>query len=903
MGFWSKLKRSTGDWDDGDIREELESHLEMEEADRSDRRKSRMRLGNLTQIEEESRQAGLYPWLESVVRDVQYGWRQIRKTPVLSAAVVLSLAIGLGANTAIFSLVDAALIRPLPVADPEQLHVVLWSNDGWLEGIDGMNGASRAPSTDGRMFFSSISEPVFHAFAERQTAFEELAGFAGAASMAISVDGGQAEQVDVQYVSVNFFRILGIRPAVGRWFVEGGELGGEVPVVVSHRYWTNYLGADPDVLNAQLRINNQPVRVIGVAPAGFFGLSVGQWVDAYAPLGARTVLLPYDQRGAQGDAPGFWWVQMLGRLPSGINGETAAAQATGLLRNVAAESLGIETVDQMKLEVEPAERGVNPMDEETARPLWILSLLVGVLLLVVCANVANLLLSRSVARQRELAVRAALGASKARLFRQQITESGLFAALGGVIGLGLGYVLARGVQGLYLTGYDASNTFDLHVDARILLFSAAVSVLTAFLFGIAPAVRGSRAEVNETLKSHSKSVTEGRQWFRKGLVASQFALCFTALVASGLLGRSLTNLLDIEVGFDTGNLSYATVHPQQLGYDASRMEAYLSQFDEALEAIPGVRNAAPLEVQLLSGHVNMTGVATPNGPKQPEGAPFSIDFAVLEGTVGEGVLETLGIPLLQGRTLEARDRSSDARVAVVDEWFASRYFPDENPVGKFFEDSMGEPVQVVGLVGDARYISLRGLQLPTVYRPMPPGGSSGAVSFAIRSSLPSAELAKAVRQAAAAVDPAVPVTEFHTQTELIDRLLRSERLLAFVSAALSIVALVLAGVGLGGLLIYTVAQRTNEIGVRMALGAGAGQIIRLVLGQSLWMVAGGIVVGVPLAYVAGRYLESTLFELGPLDTVSAVGSLAILVLIALLATWLPARRAAGISPVAALREE
>lgn len=902
MGMWSRIRKTLrGDHHSAEIQEELQFHLDMDIAGGRDQHEARMRLGNVTRIQEETRSMGIVEWLDSALQDARYGLRQLRKTRALVAAAVVSLTIGVGANTAIFSLVDAAILRPLPVKDPDALRIVEWTNKGHFEAIQNING-DVWPLPEGRFQVSSVSANLYRRLALEQTVFEALMGISDADFVAIAADAAPAEQASLQYVSSNFFQGLGTLPVIGRPFRDEEDRVGQEPVVVvSHRFWMRRLGGRSDVLDRSVRINNMPVRIVGVAPPGFFGLRAGQWTDVYAPLAMRVALRLSEREGVpRGENDRSWWVRQMGRLKPGITEAAARAQIAGLFRNMAVpEGAKIEPARIPELITLPGRRGFNALNSNDAGALWILLLLVGVLLLIVCANVANLLLSRSVGRQRESAVRLALGAARTRLFRQHLIESGVLALLGGAAGLALGYVLAQSVHLLFQTGRDASSAFDLHLDPRILAYTGACAIITAFLFGLAPAVMAARADVGDALKVQARSIMGGRLRLPRLLVSIQIALCLTALVAAGLLGRSLENLKLVDVGFDRKNLAYASVNPWQASYSPERVGAYADRVREELARLPGVLRVSPIEVRLLEGSENSSTVSIP-------GRPYPRDTnGVHYNRVGTGLFETLRIPIVTGRAIDGRDIRPDAEAVVVDDLFARRFFPNENPVGRrfgYFEEN--NRYEIVGVVRGSRYNSLRGDAAPTVYHPYLPGELKGwPIHFAIRSALDPARLAEAVRRAVASVDPAVPLTEFHTQTGLIDRLLRTERLLGFVSGAFGLVALTLAAIGLGGLLVYAVARRTNEIGVRMALGATAGDVVRTVLRDSLGMVGAGVLIGLPCAYAVAKLLKTALFGLEPMDPWTAVLSFFSLLVVALVAAWIPARRAARIDPMTALREE
>lgn len=907
MGLWSRIKKTLSpDHYSEEIQEELQFHLHMEMADGRDQREARLRLGGLTRIKEETRAVGIVEWLDSVLQDARYGLRQLRKTPALVIAVVLSLTIGMGANTAIFSLVDAAILRPLPVEDPGSLRIIEWTNHGFPEGVSNINGDFESLSGD-MVQASSVGAHLYRRLAREQTGFQALMGIADPNSVAISIDSFPAEQVSLQYVGSNFFEGMRVQPVVGRSFREDEDRVGNEPVlIVSHRFWMSRLGGDRAALNRNARINNVPARIVGVAPPGFFGATPGAWTDIYTPLAMRVAFEPSEGKGPRGEDDSDWWVRPIARVKPGVPEAAARVQIAGLFRSLATPpGKKLEPNKIPELTWSPGRRGVGALDTRDVSALWILMLLVGVLLLIVCMNVANLLLARSVRRHRESAVRLALGAARMRLFRQHLIESGVLALLGGAAGIAFGLVLAQSIQLLFQAGRDASSAFDLHLDPRVLGYTGAISVVTAFLFGLAPAVQAARADLNDALKTQSRSVGGGRLRLPRLLVSLQIALCLAALVAAGLLGRSLENLKWVDIGFDRQNLSYATVDPRHAGYQAEQVGPYMDRVREELARIPGVLGVSPVEVRLLSGNGNMSTVQIPGRPSRTEPGMVSRMEAADVNRVGDGLLETLRIPLVAGRTIERRDVRPNAGAVVVDELFARRFFPNQNPLGQRFGffNSKKDQYEIVGVARDSLYNSLRSDPVPNIYAPYVPSDLKGPIHFAIRSSIDPRRLSEAVRTSVASVDPAVPLTEFHTQTALIDRLLRTERLLAFLSGAFSLVALLLAAIGIGGLLAYSVARRTNEIGIRIAVGAKAGDVMRMVMVDALRMVGAGVFIGLPCAYGVAKVLSSALFQLKTLDPAIASFSLFALVATALIAAWLPARRAAATDPMAALREE
>jgi predicted permease len=904
MGVWSRLKKTfRGGRHNAEIQEELEFHLSMDAARGQTPRDARMRLGNLTRIGEETRSMGIFEWVDSAWQDARYGLRQLRKAPALAAAVVLSIAIGVGANTAIFTLVDAALLKPLPVQDPEALRIVQWTANGFPEGVENING-DFGPAAGGRVSGSSVSAVLYRKLAGEQTAYGALIGAADPNSATVKIDASPAEQLSLQYVSANFFQGLGSPLSVGRGFRTDEDRAGEAPVVVvSNRFWRRVLGGVQDAQEHSIRINNIPARIVGVAPDGFFGLRPGEWVDVYAPLAARAAFLPGSPGQPRRENDRDWWVRMVARSRPDVPETAARAEAARLFRNLI-ETPGADPKSLPELISLPGRRGLAGLGARDANALWILTLLVGVLLLLVCANVANLLLARSVDRQRESAVRLALGAARGRLFRQHWIESGFLALLGGAAGLGLGYLLAQSLHLLFEGGRGPGSGFDLHISLRVLGYTGALSALTAFLFGLAPAVRAVRVDLQHALKTQTRSVIGGRMRLPRALVCVQIALCLSALVAAGLLGRTLGNLKSLDVGFDRRNLAYATVNPSQEGYTAESMPGYTERLREQLARIPGVSGVSRVEVRLVAGNGNFAHILVPGQAAHIQRGVIAPSEGATLNHVDEAFFTTIRIPLLAGRTFEPRDLGAHPGVAVVDERFARRFFPSQNPIGQRFyfgsHDTDGHVI--AGVVRATRYRDLRGELVPNVFEPLAPSEFRGAAHFAMRTSIDPKLLSEAVRRAVASVDPAVPLIAFRTQDELIDGVLRTERLLSFVSGAFGLVALALAAVGLGGLLAYAVARRTNEIGVRMALGAAAGDVIAMVLRDSLWMVAGGILLGLPCAYAVGRVLKTSLFQLEPVDPLTGALAFAALLTVALLAAWIPAQRAARIEPVIALRE-
>jgi predicted permease len=904
MGLWSRLSRTFHPRHrDEEIEEELQFHIDMKQREGLDSRAARVKFGNPSRLKEETRAQGILVWLESLFRDIRYGLRQLRRSPALTLVVVLSLALGIGANSAIFSLVDAALLKALPVKDSQSLRLVSWTNQGWPDVLCNMLSGDFDGNPTGVVRASSIAPRVYRELARKQSGFASLIGFSDPGMAAVTAGDRPAEQFEVQYVSANFFRGLGVPPRLGRAFsTEEDRVGQRVLVVISDRFWRRRFGGREDVLGQTLRINNVPAEVIGVAPPEFFGVQIGEWVDLYAPLSAQVALSPrvkLDQ--SLGEADSFWWVRLMGRLKPGVSETQAREQLSALFqRLVVPEGVHIESAKIPKLITSPGHRGFDPVGTDKSQALWILLLLVGLVLLIVCANVANLLLSRAVVRQRESAICLALGAARLRLMRQYLIESVSLAAAGGLLGLFLSHLLAQAIHSFIRADLKIGG-FDIHVGTRILVFTSLISLLTALLFGIAPAWQLSKTSVNDALKAHSRTLMTGRMRLPRALVVLQIALSLTVLVAAGLLGRSLTNLKSMEIGFNRENLVYASVDPWSAGYKPEQVRQYVNRLRARLEIIPGVSRVATVEERPLSGNSNITVINIPGRSYRQDGSDNA-----LVNTVSDGLFEALGIPLVAGRRFQLRDMGPKSDAVIVDELFIRRFYPHENPLGRQFGTGPKptELYRIVGVVKSSRYNTLREAIRPTMYRPSSTATSPGSnVNFVIRASVDMRQVAGAIREAAAAVDSSVPVVEIKTQTALIDHLLLVDRLLSILSSAFGVLAVILSAIGLIGLLAYAVARRTGEIGIRIALGASQRDVVHLVLNDSLWLVGAGILAGLPGAFFVGRLLKHTLFNLQPTDPATAAMALMILGTVAVIATWLPASRAARIDPMMAIREE
>jgi predicted permease len=884
-----------------EIDEELAFHLAMRAAAEGDPRRARLRFGNPWSIREDVRAAGILAWLDGVLRDLTMAGRQLRRSWIVTVAVVLTLALGIGANTAIFGLVDAAILRPLPVRHPASLHLVTWESPGWPEGLADSHRGDLDGDAQTRMRGSSSSPRLHRALAREQPAGTALIGFSDASAVTVTLDRRGGEEVNLQYVSANFFGELGVAPAIGRPLTAADDaLGRPLAVVISHRLWQRHFADRPGLADAAIRVNGTLATVVGVAPPGFFGVAIGEWIDLYAPLAAEVTLTRSpDDTTPLAERDQYWWVRQMIRLPAAVDSRHSATALTSVYqRLVVPEGASIPPAQRPILVLAPGSHGYQRLSDADTRALWVLWLLVGLVLLIACANVANLLLARAVGRRREAAVRLALGAGRARLVRLQLVESFVVAGLGGALGLAGGLALARVVDAVLQR--SPLDHFAISLDWRLAGFALGASVGAALLFGLAPALRLARADVHDALKAHTRAVTSGHLRLPRLLVAVQVGLCLAVLVAAGLLSQTLSALRFSDVGFERDQVVYLTVNPWRAGLHASDVEPYVQRLRTAFAAVPGVMRVATIGSRPLSGSSSQTQANFPGRTLAPDAN------RVLVNELGEGLVETLGLRVIAGRAFQTEDMVEGAAAAMVDRRFAERFFPGQPAVGQRFGTGRDgtDTYLIVGVLENSRYHSLRRDPEPTMYRPMRAAVRKNRdVHFAIRTGMDSRQLAPALRAAALAVNPDVPVTAVATQTSLVDRMIRTERLLSLASTAFGVVALALAAVGLAGLLAYAVSRRTAEIGVRMAMGAAPRDVAWMVMRDSLRLVSLGVVFGVPGAYGVGRLLKSTVVGVDAHDPATLTLALVTLTTVAAVAAWLPARRAAAIDPMTALREE
>lgn len=865
------------------------------------------RLAREARIHSQNRTGGSL--MGSFLQDLRYGIRMLLKSKAFTAIAVLSLALGIGANTALFSLVDAVMLKLLPVKNPNELVLFNWLSGprGLSRGITGTT--NRDPN--GMVTSTSFSYLTFERIRDNNQTLSDVFAFAQLYELNVSIEG-QPEIAGGQLVSGNYYSGLGVQTIMGRTIAADDDIPSATPVaVITYRYWQHRFAKDPEIVGKTVSINNVPVTIIGVTPPEFFGaLQVGESADLSIPFSMQPRLNP---RESDLTKPWYWWVQIMGRLKPGVSGAEAAAAFEGIFQQSAQEgwTAALSQLpstaqlqnpaprDVPKLRWGSGSQGLTEARREYSQPLSILMVIVGLVLLIACANVANLLLARSATRQKEIAVRLALGASRWRLVRQLLTESVLLAGLGGTAGM----LFAYWGKDLLLTlrpwgGSDLS--LNLKLDLRVLGFTLAVSLATGLLFGLAPALRATSVDLTPALKDNSRSVIATRSLLTKSLLVVQVAMSLVLLVGAGLFVRTLRNLENVDVGFNRDNVLLFNVEPALNGYSNAQIAQLYQRMTERLDAVPGVRSSTISLIPLLSGRGRTSSIYLQGHTEQ---SGQSDDAKV--NTVGPAFFDTLEIPILMGRNLSLADSETAPKVAVVNQLLAQKYFGDENPLGRRFGFGSAQnsaQIEIVGVVKDAKYTGARDDTEPTIYLPYLQSIPKWA-TFIVRTNGNPISMIASIRESMHEIDNNLPLFDIKTQNQQAEESLSQERLFATLSSFFGILALLLACIGLYGVMSYGVARRTNEIGIRMALGASAPRVTRMVMRETMWVVLLGVAIGIGAALAGTRLIASSLFGLAPTDPISIAIAVLTMITVATVAGYLPARRAAKVDPMVALRYE
>jgi predicted permease len=861
-----------------ELSEELESNLELHIADNllagmspdEARRAAVIKFGGLEPARERYRDRRSLPFLDHLVQDLRQAMRGFGRNPLFSAVIILSLGLAIGANTAIFSVIDALLLRDLPVREPDRLVTV------------SQTGTPRGPKE-----ISNISYGLFRQLESERRALDGVFTFHGKPRSNVIIDA-QGEVTDMLVASHSYFAVLGVQPFLGRGFAPGDEN----VAVISHRYWQRRLGAARDIVGRTITIDRAPYTIIGVTPPEFFGVIVGTWTDVTIPATGLT-----DENSK------LAWV--MARLGSGVTEQQARDALTAHARSWGDPRGRSEAA----IALEPASRGLSFLRARFSRPLQVLMATVVLVLLIACANIAGLLLARASARRHEIAVRAGLGAGRPRLVRQLLTESMLLALAGGLLGIALAVSLRSLAPALMSTLKDPVG-IDLGLNARVLMFTLLLSTLTGIVFGVLPALQSTRGDLVTSLKDTSRATGASQARLRHALVVVQIALALLLVSGASLFTRSLGNLRNIDTGFRRDSVLLLSLEPNAIGYKDQQVLHLFEQILDRVEQIPGVRSATVLRHNLLAnGHGNTTIVVPGRVPKSEDRLELEPGFAFESGarlfSVGPRFVETLGMTLVEGRDLTRADRQGTRRVAIVNETFARHYFPDQSPLGRRFGHSPDAvDIEIVGVIKDVRHVRLREQPVRSVYAACLQDPQCWRdTTLQVRTDVDSMSLAPSLRAALAQVAPGLPVYNITSVRHMFDTALATESTLAAVSGFFGAVALLLACIGLYGLLAWSVERRRREIGIRMALGANASGVVTMILRETGVLVLAGIALGLPATYAAGRWIATFLYDLKPTDPLTLSATITALLLVATVSALLPARRAASIDPMTSLRQE
>jgi predicted permease len=876
---------------ENDIRDELQSHVEMRSSDnialgmtpQDARADASRRFGNTTLLREKTRDSDLLGWMEAVVRDIRFGIRLLLKSPSFAGIALLSLALGIGANTAIFSLMNAVILRTLPVDKPVELE----------------------------KFDSYYSNPMYRELQARNEAFSGL--LAREVTPVTLVTSVQTERGVAEIVSGNYFSVLGVQPALGHFFSDEDDRtpSSSAVTVISDRFWRQRFSADSAIVGKTIRIDDYPFTIIGVGPQGFEGVQLGSSPNLWVPIMMQPQVFSsgYPVLDNTGDA----WLQLIGRRKPGLSEAAARAAINVTIKQIASEGrhkLYRNNIDRAVIHLRPGAAGFSLLQETYETPLFLLMAVVAAVLLISCVNIANLLLSRSAARKREIAVRLALGAGRWRLVRQFLTESILLSLLGGALGFALSLWGVQLLLRFLPAGTDVGGSYiplslDAHADLRVLGFALAISIGTGLCFGLVPAIQSTRPDVSSTLKDEGAALNAGPRRFqvRKALVASQVALSLLLLVGAGLFLRSLRNAVSVDLGLTTDNVLMASINPQLSGYSSAQDTNFLRQLGPRLENTPGIRGVGFSELPLLSGFADGGGFLVNGQPKPLDYKEFGVSMSRISGDF----FKVTGGILMRGRNFGPQDTALSPPVIIINQMAADHFFPGVEPIGKKVSLRGTKNVEVIGVVSNTKLASVKEETQRVVYVSLQQSnqyiGDSGDRTIYLQTAGDPRQFISVLRREVQTLDNNIPLYGVKTFADQKSDSLTQERLIATLSGFFGALALLLASIGLYGVMAYNVNQRTREIGIRMSLGATTSSVLWMILRDCLWMVAAGIGAGLPLSFWLSKFVASQLFGVSSGDPMTIVLATTLLACVAALAGFIPARRASRVDPIIALRYE
>lgn len=858
-------------------------------------RRASLEFGGLEMQKEECRASlGLRLWDESRA-DLRYGWRMLSQSPAFAAVAILSLSLGIGANTAIFSITERILLQKLTVRHPEELRLLSWVAPPDPIVIHNVWG-DYVPTPSRGHTSTSFSYPVFLQLLRQNTVFQDLFAFKDVSRLTASIDG-HAELVSGQMVSGAYYRDLGVQPIAGRAILPSDDALSSAPVaVISEDFWKRRFGQSPQTVGRTIYVNGAAITIVGVNPPNFHGTHMGSSPDLFFPISLqpRTVLHP----GVRSllESKDEFWVQVMGRLKPDLAEDQADAALAVAFSQALNDTLAAKKGEGIpRLKLLPGERGYDTLSNTFSKPISVLMSMAGLVLLLACVNLANVLLARATARQREIAIRAALGAGRGRIVRQVLTESMLLAVIGGIAGILLGYVARDLIPVLTHSPWEQGQV-QADFDLRVVVFALALTLFTGLLFGLAPAWHASRERLNLGLKDASRSSAGLRRAIvGKGLVTFQVLLSLLLLIGAGLFFRTLTNLRSTAIGFEPRHILLFSLEPPRQRYSGARRVRFFHDVEQALAATSGIS-----DVTLSSDALVANNTSTENF--NPDGIPKrrgQADHAWVN-SVGTHFFQTMGIPILLGRSFDERDTSGSQPVAVINDLLAKEFFPNLNPIGRSFNS---DHVTIIGVCANSKFADLRSDAPATFYRPYLQQDDIWSMTYEVKAFGNPQSLITSVTNAVKNIDKDVPLIETRTQTEQIDATLTEERLFAALTGSFGLLALLLASIGIYGVTTYAVAQRTREIGIRMALGAQRPQVLRSILSEAGSLAVLGITGGVIIGLALTRFIASLLYGLKPTDPLTLSAAALLLFTVTLFAAWLPARRASRIDPIQTLRHE
>lgn len=923
---WPRLKSwirsvSRGQRLEAEMEAEIRFHMEARAADlvreglrpSEAMRQARLEFGTVAAHKYAMRSSLGLRWWDELGEDLRYGFRILRKSPGFTSIAVASLALAIGANTTIFSVANEMLLEHLGVPHPGQLRLLTMSGDPKvvIHMIWGDRDELPDPQHQNQLArYDVFTYPIYQQLRANNHVLEDLFAFKGLGRVNVTVDGA-AQPADAQLVSGNFYQQMQVQPVLGRSILpsDDGAPGTGTVAVISDGFWSRAFGRSPAVLGKVIDVDMTPVTIVGVNSRSFSGAgSVQQSPDLFMPLSTMPLFrAPFGDSGPILASTKLYWLQVMARARPGFSDEQARASLDVALGAAVRATTAIKKDETLPhILVEDGSKGLNEVAHQYGKPLYVLLVMVGAVLLMACANMASLMLARASARQREMSVRLALGAGRSRVLRQVLTESLLLSFMGGILGLLLGYLCRTALPHLIAKEWDYS-TMEVPFHWKVFAFTATITIGTGILFGILPAWTATRAEIGAALKQGAQTATRRRHaWSGKGIVAFQIAVSTVLVIAAWLFLRTLINLNRVDPGFAVDHLVLFEIDAPSLRYPAPKDVALHARLEEALSAVPGVKGLTTSDAPLLVGMQMITGFHV-EGTPEVELSPGEMSKLPRAADVGTDFISVMKIPMVAGRAFTRQDTETSPKVAIINQALAKLFFPHQNPIGKRFRAGPNEKdakwIEIVGVCADTRYDTLRNDPPPMHFQPYRQQPEMGGLTYIVRTPMKAEAIVPSLRAAVQHIDPNLPLLDIRTQQQQIDADLQQERIFASLSTGFGLLALTLACVGIYGIMAYTVAQRTNEIGIRLALGARRGQVRGMVLRESGWLALAGVAIGISIALGLGRLVESLLYGVKAADPLSVLGAALLLLAVALSSGWIPARRASRLEPMDALRHE